>query len=287
MVCLLVIWSFDYIVAKNALKSLEPMVLLYLKYVVGLCFMLVVKQISDRSWKLRKKDIGNLIACSILGQILYFYCEYSAMDYLPVSLITIILAFIPAVSIVTEAIIYKIYPSRKLLLGVFFCIAGVGLIIGVDYKVLLEGRLLGYLFTFGAVFSWNAYNFLTASAHEEYSSISLTVLQLASVVLILAPYVIMNAPATSVFTPDIIGGIMYLGLFGAGVGFFIQVKALGIIGPTTTALFSNFMPIVTTFFGWIFLKETISPLQIFGGVIVIASGYFVIREKGKMEESHI
>lgn len=284
MGCLILIWSFDYIVAKNALETFEPLTLLYLKYLVGLLLMVLIKQYYDRSWKLRKKDILTLIACSIFGEILYFYCEYSAMSYLPVSLITILLSFVPAVSIVLEVIIYKVNPTKKLIAGVGFSIFGVVLIIGVDWNVMLDGRIIGYLLAFGAIFSWNAYNFITASLHKEYSSISLTVMQLTCTIIMLTPYIFVNMPSSNVFTPSIIGGIMYLGVFGAGLGFLIQVKALNIIGPTIASLFSNFMPVTTTILGWFFLKETITLLQMAGGIIVIASGYFVIKEKGKVEE---
>ncbi len=284
MICLIIMWSFDYIVAKHALETLEPLVLLYLKYSVAMVFMMIIKQVIDRGFKLQKRDLFTLIACTIFGEILYFYCEYSAMDYLPVSVITILLAFVPALSILSEIILYKKKPSAKLVVGVVICGVGVALVIGVDFKDLFDGKIIGYLLVLGAIFSWNAYNFITAALHDRYSSISLTVLQLGCTLVILAPYMIMNLPHLSDFTPATIGGIMYLGVFGAGLGFLIQVKALHIIGPTATSLFSNFMPISTTALGWYFLNETISFIQIIGGIVIITSGYFVIREKGKMEE---
>jgi drug/metabolite transporter (DMT)-like permease len=285
MLLLILIWSFDYVVAKHALETFDPLSLLHLKYTVGLVLMVIIKRFADPGLKLQRRDLGTLIACSIMGEIVYFYCEYSALDYLPVSLITILLAFVPAVSILIEIIVYRVIPSRKLVIGILFSAVGVMLIIGVDLRALMEGRLIGYLFVFGAILAWNAYNFITARLHANYSSISLTVMQLACTVLLLSPYAYANFPGVQVFTPDIIGGIIYLGIFGAGIGFFIQVKALHILGPTTTALFSNFMPVVATIMGWILLNETISLLQGAGGVLVIAAGYFVIKEKGKAEES--
>lgn len=285
MLLLILIWSFDYIVAKHALETFAPLSLLHMKYVVGLILMVLIKRFADPGLKLRRRDLLTLIACSILGEIVYFYCEYSALDYLPVSIITILLAFVPAVSILIEMVVYRVLPSKKLMTGIFFSAIGVILIIGVDLKELLQGRMIGYLLVFGAIMAWNAYNFITARLHRNYSSISLTVMQLTCTVLLLTPYAYANFPGVQVFTPDIIGGIIYLGIFGAGIGFFIQVKALHILGPTTTALFSNFMPVVATIMGWIILNETISLLQGAGGVLVIASGYFVIKEKGKAEES--
>ena len=144
--------------------------------------------------------------------------------------------------------------------------------------------LYGYLLAFGAVFSWNAYNFLTASLHDRYSSITLTCTQLICTSLLTLPYAIHTMPPLEAFTPDMIGGIIYLGLINAGLGFLITVRSLHVIGPTSTALFSNFLPITSTFFGWILLHESISGVQLAGGAVVVAAACVVIKEKGKMEE---
>ena len=42
------------------------------------------------------------------------------------------------------------------------CIVGVAVVIGADFRDLFNGRITGCLLAFGAVFSWNMYNFLTA-----------------------------------------------------------------------------------------------------------------------------
>ncbi len=284
MILVVCIWGLDYIVAKKTLELFEPLSLLFFKYLVGLLIVFAIKIKREGKSLIRKKDIPMLIGCSISGEILYFACEYSALDYLPVSLITIILAFVPAVSVVLEKIIYKKSPGKRMILGILLSILGVAMIIGVDFNQLLQGRILGYLLAIGAVFSWNAYNFITASLHEKYESATLTFLQISCTVLITFPYAITHLPNKELIDISIIGGIVYLGVFGAGLAFLIQVKSLHVLGPTANSLFSNFLPITATFFGWLFLKETISALQILGGAIVIIAGYIVIKEKGRVEE---
>lgn len=285
LMCFLVMaWGFDYIVAKHALELLPPLSLLFLKYSIGFLVALSIKLKVDRKSIIRKKDIPLFILCSIFGEILYYTCEYSAMDYIPVSLITILLSFVPAVSIIIERILYKRRPTKLTVIGVLACILGVGLVIGVDFEVLFQGRIVGYLLAFGAVFSWNIYNFLTASLHDRYTSITLTCSQLFCSMLLMWPYSIAKMPPLEAFTPDVIGGILYLGVVSAGFGFLIMVRSLHVLGPTTSALFSNFLPITATIFGWLFLKESISLLQIIGGIVVISAGCIVIKEKGKMEE---
>ena len=284
MTFLVVAWGFDYVVAKHALEVLQPLTLLFLKYSIGLILVLCIKLKTDRKSIIRKKDIPLFILCSICGEIIYYFCEYTAMNYIPISLVSIILAFVPALSIIIEKVLFKRKVTRVMVIGIVVSIFGVALIIGVDFEVLFQGRIIGYLLAFGAVFSWNAYNFLTASLHDRYSSITLTCTQLICTALLILPYAIHTMPPFQAFTPSMIGGIIYLGLVNAGLGFLITVRSLHVLGPTSTALFSNFLPITSTFFGWILLSESISGLQVAGGIVVISAAYIVIREKGKMEE---
>ncbi len=281
---LVIIWGFDYVVAKHALEILQPLTLLFLKYSIGLILVLSIKLKTDRKTIVRKKDIPLFILCSLCGEILYYFCEYTAMDYIPVSLVSIVLAFVPALSIIIEKVLFKRTVTKAMVIGVAVCIFGVVLIIGVDFELLFQGRLIGYLLAFGAVFSWNGYNFLTASLHDRYSSITLTCTQLICTSLLILPYAIHTMPPIEAFTPGMVGGIIYLGLVNAGLGFLITVRSLHVIGPTATGLFSNFLPITSTFFGWVFLNESISGLQLLGGAIVVAAACVVIKEKGKMEE---
>ena len=281
---LVCVWGLDYVFAKAALTVLEPLNLLFFKYATGLVLVLAIKLKQDRRSVVRVKDIPFFVLCSLSGEILYNFCEYTSMDYLPVSLITIILSFVPAISIIAERILFKKRFTAKMVLGISICIIGVAIVIGADFKELFQGRLIGYLLAFGAVIAWNAYNFITASLSKNYSSPSMTMNQLICTLLILGPYAIHTMPPAETFTPDVIGGVIYLGLISAGLGFMIMIRGLKVLGPTISAMFSNFLPVTATFFGWMFLGESIGIMQFVGGAIVIASSCIVIKEKGKMEE---
>jgi len=283
MTLLVVLWGYEYVPAKHALELLTPMTIIFLKYFIGLCLLVGVKFWKDGSSFFQKRDIPWFVACAVFGELLYFWSEYSAMNYMPVALITIVLSFVPVLSFLIERLVYGVKASVKIYLGVAVSIVGVALIVGADFGILLEGRVVGYLLAFFAVFSWNTYNFMTKKLAGDYPALTLTVNQLICTVLLSAPFALANMPPWSDFTPVILGGIMYLGLVSAGVGFLIYVKAIAVLGPTPTALFSNFLPVTATFFGWVFLQESIGLVQLLGGVIVIVAGSLVIREKGRLE----
>lgn len=284
MTVLVFVWGMDYIAAKQALTSLAPLTLLFFKYMIASVIVVSIKLKLEGGHFFRRQDLPLFILCGVFGELGYYYFEYTSMSYLPVSLVTIVLAFVPVVSILIDRVLYHKKTSKKVAIGILCTILGVALIIGVDYKILLQGRIIGYLLAFGAVGSWNVYNFVTASLHERYGTVTLTFNQLICTIILAMPYALRHLPDVNTITPAVIGGVLYLGIISAGLGIIVQVRALHVLGPTTAALFSNFLPVSATILGWLILKETITMTQMIGGVIVITAGFVVIREKGKVEE---
>lgn len=286
MTLLVFMWGFEYVAAKEALRVLSPFTLIFYKYLIASTILLVIRLIQKRKFPLKKKHIITLVLCSICGEILYFGCEYSAMDYLPVSIISIILAFVPMLSIVLEIFISKKYPNLIIVIGIVICIIGVCMVIGFDVNELASGKIWGYLLAFGAVVFWNGYNFITEKLSDEYDPYDLTFMQLSCTVVLTIPFAFYNSPGLSELSPAVIGGVLYLSTISALIGFMIYVIAISVIGPTPCSLYSNFLPVTAALFGWIFLGETLSGIQMLGGVIIIGSGAVVIWQKGKLDEKY-
>ena len=283
MIFLVITWGFDYIVAKFGMYELTPTNLLFLKLAAGAIVVGIMKAARrDRSF-IKKRDIPILVACAFFGEIMYFECEYNAMTYLPVALLTIVLSFVPAVSIAIERVLFKREPNRKIIIGILFCIIGIVFVIGADFHILLEGRLIGYIIAFGAVIFWNVYNFITASL-EDYDAVTISFLQLLFSCIMIAPVALHNMVPPTQWSGTLWLIIAYMGIINSGIGYVLSVYALKVIGPTPSAVYSNFLPVTTAIFGAVFLHEMISPLQIIGGIIVVVAGWVVIREKGRLDE---
>jgi drug/metabolite transporter (DMT)-like permease len=284
MTALVFAWGVEYIFAKQALNVMEPLTLVFFKYLIGFAVCLVIKLKMEGKSLIRKKDIPIFILCAIVGDVGYFYLEYSAIEHLPVSLVTIILALVPALSVAVDKAVYKKKATKRIYLGIAMSIVGIVLVIGMDWSSLFQGRLIGYLMAFSAVIIWTFYNFLTAALHGRYETATLTLNQILCSMLLSAPWALAHLPDPSEVTAGVVGGILFLGILGTGIGFIIYVRSLHVLGPTVTAIFSNFLPVTTTIFGWLVLKELILPAQMAGGILVIAAGCLVIREKGRLEE---
>ena len=283
MTVLVIAWGLDYIAAKKCLFVLDVFVLLFLRYCLALALVWIIKMAIDRKINLRLKDIPLFVLCALTGEIGYFFLEYTAIAYLPLSLLTLILSGVPVVSLVIEKVLFNRKITFLMVAGVIGSFIGVSIIIGADFRELMNGRLTGYLLAFGAVISWNIYNFLTEKLHDGYTDVSLSFYQISCTAILLAPYALRHLPEPGVMTQSLMGWLVFLGAGSAGLGFIIYVRSLAVLGVTQTALFSNFLPISTTILSWVFFKEMIAPIQIFGGIIVIIAACVVIYEKGRVD----
>lgn len=200
MFALVFMWGLDYSVAKNALEVFRPLNLMFFKYFGGLIVITLIKAVAERKFTIRKKDIIFFVMCSLTGQVLYYFCEYTAMEYIPVALITIILSFVPIISILIERVFFKTKLSVSIIAGLVVCVIGVG---------------------------------------------------------------------------------------SAGTGYLIYVRGVKYLGPTISSLFSNFLPVTSTFFGWLILGQSLGVMQIAGGLIVIVSACYVIIEKSRLQKQEL
>lgn len=186
--------------AKNVLEVFRPLNLMFFKYFGGLIVITLIKAVAERKFTIRKKDIIFFVMCSFTGQVLYYFCEYTAMEYIPVALITIILSFVPIISILIERVFFKTKLSVSIIAGLVVCVIGMG---------------------------------------------------------------------------------------SAGTGYLIYVRGVKYLGPTISSLFSNFLPVTSTFFGWLILGQSLGVMQIAGGLIVIVSACYVIIEKSRLQKQEL
>lgn len=287
MVLVVFCWGYEYIAAKAALVVIAPLSLICIKYTISFAFLFLVKCAIDRRFPFSLRDLPLLIVCAVFGELLYYACEYGAMSYLPVSVISIVLAFVPAVSVVIEFFLYKRRANKRIVIGIAVGIVGVAFVIGGNLSTFLTGGGIGYLLVFGAVFCWNIYNFATAGLTGKYKTLDLTLYQAVCTVLLSFPFLLHTLPPASAFTPYVIFGVFYIGLLSGGAGLFLYVNAIARLGPTPVSLMTNLLPVTTTFFGFLLLGERILPLQFVGGAIVILSGIVVIWEKDKLDTARI
>ncbi len=80
----------------------------------------------------------------------------------------------------------------------------------------------------------------------------------------------------------LIPAILYTGIFSIAIGFTLQVVAQKHTPANDAALIMSMESVFAVFFGWLFLRESLLPIQIAGCILILAAVILVQVRNGKM-----
>jgi drug/metabolite transporter (DMT)-like permease len=80
----------------------------------------------------------------------------------------------------------------------------------------------------------------------------------------------------------VLPAILYTGVFSIAIGFTLQVIAQKHTPASDAALIMSLESVFAVLFGWLFLRETLLPVQIAGCILILAAVVLVQAKNGKM-----
>ncbi len=101
--------------------------------------------------------------------------------------------------------------------------------------------------------------------------LTFTAWQLTAGGVLLLPFGLMFEPALPALTPLNLAGFAWLGLIGAGFTYWLWFRGLARLDPASVSMLGMMSPLTAVVLGWIWLGQALTPLQMFGGLIVLAS----------------
>ena len=275
--------ALEFVLAKSVLTVIPPLTLIMFKYLIAFVVVFGIKLTRSRRWPFRARDIPVFVLLAVLGEVVYFAASYSALSYIPVALVTVIMALAPVLSIVFDKYVYRRKVRAPTVLGICVSMVGVGMVAGVDPGMFANNRIFGYLLAFIPVICTNTYNVFAIRLSARYSSFDMSLYIIAATVAVTLPYGLGHLPPASAVNASLILPVLFIGIGVGAFGLFAYVNSLSVLGSTTTLLFSNFIPVISCVFGWLCLGETILPLQIIGGAILLTGCAAVIWFKDRTE----
>ncbi len=282
MVLLIAIWAMDSVTVSVALDSVNQIFLLCAKYAFALPIVFIVVALKHGLTIPKRKDFLLLIISALLGDVLYFFFEYTALKYLSVSTVTILLGFLPAVSYLTDCAVEKKKPNWKTFLVICISIAGLILVV-INGESNNSHKWIGYACCAICIIIWIIYGYLIRNLDKTYSSHTITLFQMATAFVIMLPIAISHIP-TSLSGRDFWISIVLMGILSGGFGCLIEVKGLVDLGTTISGVYGvylNLLPVFTALAGVLFLHEHMTLIQCIGSVMIIVCGFILERQSEK------
>jgi drug/metabolite transporter (DMT)-like permease len=270
-------WGMSFVASKTILNSgMPPMTMVAIRFVIATVILNILLRRFDPAARLRKKDILPLAASGLFGVTVYFFFESRGIQLTSASRASIIIAVIPVITLLADALLFRARISWMAVVGVVLSVVGVVFVVGTPGAG-EAASATGDLFMFGACISWVIYIFLSRNLHERMSDIAITAYQSVFGTAFLIPLALLEMHQWVPITLASGLSLGYLALFCSALSNFLYVYALSSLGPVKVSPYINFIPVVGVVGGVALLGEAITWLQVAGGAVILAGVLLVNR----------
>lgn len=221
-------------------------------------------------WHACRQDwAGLLISGAALG--LNWTMLFSAYNYVSVSVATLCYYFAPTLIILFCAIFFHEKMTQKQWLCFLISTVGLILIINVNSSGNDTNMLKGIFFGLSAAIFYAVIMLANKTIHH-VGGIDRTLIQLMISILFLFPYCFMTSSLalTSLSLHNIIN-ILILGIVYTAFAYTLFFSAISELPGQKAAIMTYIDPLVAVLTSALILHETILPMQILGGILVIGS----------------
>ena len=275
------VWGSSFILMKKALLSVTPIQLGALRIIFTAIFLLMVATPSLK--KIQKKHYKYVFYTAIAGTFIPGFLYAFALTNIDSSVVSILSSLTPFNTLVFGAMVFGFAFNRTQLYGILIGLIGTLILVlkGADlnpnqnywYALLIIIGSVGYA--------------LNVNMIKKYLN------DLNALSIVTGNFLILLVPATIVLsctdffaTFDVnddelmqsLGYLMILSIVGTGIAKTIYNKLVHISDPVFASSVTYVIPLVAIFWG-VLDGEKLSPLQIFGGVIILVGVYLVNKKK--------
>jgi drug/metabolite transporter (DMT)-like permease len=277
-------WSGNFIVGKFAtLFEIPPLSLNVFRWIsvwfilIPFTYKEIYKNLSDIKKNWLVISFMGVITISTFNSVVYY-----ALNYTQVINAVLVLAAIPAATIIFSSLMKVEKTNIFQLLGLFLSIIGIGSIIsyGDIQKIISLSFNKGDLWMIVCVITWALYSTLLKKNKFKFSQFTLIQLMVSAGLLFLIPQLFYEKSIGLEvnFNKAFFSILFYVVVFPAIAAYYFWQKGIEIIGPNRATMFIQLMPLFSAVMAILIFKEKFE-LYHFIGATFIVSGIYLSNKK--------
>jgi drug/metabolite transporter (DMT)-like permease len=276
-----VLWALNFTVTKYVLEhGFKPLAYSTTRYGAATIIFTWFTYGTERSFRVRRRDLALIVLAAGLGiwlnQLSYVY----ALTFSNASTIALILGATPIFTALIAFVIGLERLHARFWVAAAVSFAGVALIaLGKEGGV--SGSVKGDLLGIATAATWAAYTVAIAPLMRRYSPYRISALVLAIGWVAVALTGIQQTVNQSFdFSTLVWICLVYATLGPLVLTNILWFKAVDQVGPSRATLVANLQPFIAAIFALVLLKETMTWIQILGGIL-IGGGIFLARRRAR------
>jgi drug/metabolite transporter (DMT)-like permease len=278
MLAAVVMWGVNFSLVKIGLRELSPRGFNGLRLLVTAVLLLGLLGLSRRKFRgVVRADLGKLALIGIMGNAVYQVLFIGAMSRTTASNTSFILSTSPIFVALLSALlrIEKIHWAAWL--GIFISLAGLYLVISRMNGGFDPGSVSahGDAMILAGTILWAAYTVFSKPFLERITPLQFSAVTVgfgAAAYLPLTVGAMIRIPWAAV-SWRAWGALVLSALFGLVLGYLIWYYSVQRVGNARTAIYSNLTPVLTVFFAWLLVGESLYPVQLVGAAVIFVGVY--------------
>lgn len=287
------IFGFSFLVTKGALDVLDPLELLFSRFLIAAVTMSLLAASGVIKLRYGGKPKTALALTCLFQPVLYFLCETFGVRESATSTAGMILGALPATVAVLGLVILKERVGRLQMVGLALSVAGVGFIVfaGAGASGAAAegpGTPRGILLLIGAMASAAFFNVFSRAASRHYSDLERTFAMMwtGTVVFGIATLAVSGAGRGASLPARMLSvwpSLAYLGLLSSVVAFFLINVTLTRLKASQSATFANLVTVITVVAGVVLRGEPFGFAQAAGAAMIVTGVWAANRspERGR------
>lgn len=279
------VFATNSIAAKLATLEVETFSIIFARSIVALVTLGGIMMFMSRNlFKLDMRDIPAVTILGVIGIVATLWFLLQALLHTSVANTALIGATAPIVTAIASAIVFQERLTPDAYAGIAVSFLGIVLLISNgDFSIFSQLSFnRGDMLMFGNVISSAIYALTIKRLSSKYASLTLTFYMTLAAILALAFLIDFSQTQTLLSVgAQSIGALIYLGVVGSAIGYFLYNYTVKLIGPTimSCSVFSA-MPVFVMVLAWFIIGETVSVFELASSAL-ISVGLFLVLKPSK------
>ncbi len=273
----MVFWAGNFIVVKDVITVLPPVAFTFLRYGLASLALLAILRWTEGPIRLPRPDVGRILLLGALGFGAYQMLWTVGLQSIPAGDSALLIAATPVFTAVLAVVAGADTLTPQKFAGAVLSFLGVVVVIAAGVGIEMTGSLIGSVLTLAAALCWATYTAFAGPVMRRHSPLVLTAWATVAGTLVMAPVGIAQLLSPGVLGPALADravpvaiAVAYSGLLAAALANLIVFNGVRLLGPTRIITLQSLVPAMAVVLAFLFLREPIRPVQVVGGVIIVA-----------------
>ncbi len=286
------VWGINFSIVKFSLRDFHPMSFTVVRFGLASVFLFAIMLMTRESLAIDRQDRGPLVRLGFIGITLYNLFFMYGLRFTTAANSALLISLSPLAGVLIQAALGRERLVFRTGVGLVLATIGVILIIRSHQGEMSfsSSAVVGDLLTLIATVSWALYTIAAKPLLEKYSAIKVTACAMATGSILLIPLSLPDLvrQSWSYIMPVSWSALGFAAFIGAGMAYVLWYQGVKTIGVTRTLVYHYLVPFAAVLSAAMLLGESITLLQVIGGIAVLMGVYLVQSKSNRLrfDRSH-